>query len=57
MCNFVFLNGFYSKYMCVLPVCIWWIPEEGVRVFETRVTDGCELSSGCWESNPDPVEE
>lgn len=24
---------------------------------ETRVSDGCEFSSGCWELNLDPLQE
>ena len=26
-------------------------PEEGIRIPETRVTDGCEPPCGCWELN------
>lgn len=30
---------------------------EGVRVPGGRVTGSCQLSWGCWESNPDPLEQ
>jgi hypothetical protein len=33
--------------------CCPWRPEEGVGSPAARVTDSC----GCWESNPDPLEE
>jgi hypothetical protein len=29
-----------------------WRPEEGIKPFETGVTDSC----GCWELNPGPLE-
>ena len=29
----------------------------GHQVPRTGVTDGCELSFGCWGLNPDPPEE
>ena len=29
----------------------------GVRTPGTGVTDSCELSCGCWELNPGPLEE
>jgi hypothetical protein len=42
--------------MCagVLPACIMC---EGSRSPGTGVTDSCELSCGCWELNPDSLEE
>jgi hypothetical protein len=42
-----------------ISVCVWypWSPEEGHRVSGTRVTVGCELPCGCWDSNPGPLEE
>jgi hypothetical protein len=52
--------------MCVLPtrmyvqhVCAWypWRLEEGVRSPGTGVKDACETPHGCWESNPDPLQE
>jgi hypothetical protein len=30
---------------------------EGVRFPSTGVTDSCESPCGCWELNPDPLEE
>lgn len=33
-------------------MCTWcWRSEEGVISSGTRITDGCETLSGCWESN------
>lgn len=34
-----------------------WRPKEDVRSPGTGVTDSHEPSWGCWESNPDPLEE
>jgi hypothetical protein len=31
--------------------------EESTAFSETGVTDGCELSSTCWELNPGPLQE
>jgi len=40
-------------HMCLVP----WRPEEGVTHSGTGVTDGSELSRGCWEWNLGPLEE
>jgi hypothetical protein len=32
-------------------------PKEGLRSPGTEVTDSCEPPCGCWELNPDPLEE
>jgi hypothetical protein len=49
---------------CLLFACVYaWdmlrYPNSrgGIRFPGTGVTDGCELSFGCWESNLDPLEE
>ena len=41
--------------MCMQVQCLQR-PEEGVRFLGAEVTDGCELTYGCWDSNPSPVE-
>lgn len=49
--------------MAVLPACMHHThaclqrPEVGVRCPETGVTDGFELSVGCWELNLGSLEE
>lgn len=58
---------FYPVYLfftCVLPACMCASvprlrrPEEGGRSPGlVGVTEGCELSSRCWESNPYRLEE
>jgi hypothetical protein len=50
---------FYCIYMDIYifinvsPVCAWCpeMPEEGFGCPGTGITDGCELSCGCWELN------
>jgi hypothetical protein len=51
--------------MGVLPACIsechlhtWspWRPEKSIKSPELELTDGCELSCGCWEANLSPLE-
>jgi len=37
-------------YVCVPHVCL--VPREVIGSSGIRVTDGCELSCGCWEQNP-----
>lgn len=37
--------------MCITYVQCRWRSEKGVRAPGTRVTDGCEKRSGCWESD------
>jgi hypothetical protein len=32
-------------------------PEEVTECPGTKVTDGCELPGGCWQSNPGPLQE
>lgn len=34
-----------------------WKLAEAVRSPRTGVTDGCESQLGCWELNPDPLQE
>lgn len=34
--------------------CLWW-RREFVKSFGPGVTDGWELSCGCWELSPDPL--
>lgn len=46
----VSVAGMSVHYVCT-------VPEEGIRHFETVVTDGCKLLCGCWETEPDPLEE
>lgn len=45
--------------MYVYRVCAWYLKKSGenVRAAEATVTDGCELVYGCWEKNPQPLEE
>ena len=45
-------------YMSVHSMCAWGRqePEKGVGSLGSRVTAGCELSCGCWESNLGPLE-
>lgn len=38
---------------CLVPLGV----QRGHRFPGTRVTDGCEPPCGCWELNPDPLEE
>lgn len=34
-----------------------WRPEEGTGCPGTGVMDSCEPLCGCWESNPDPLQQ
>lgn len=45
-----------SPCTAVYQVHAWcpWKPKE-VKSLGIRVTDGCELLSGCWKQNPDPL--
>lgn len=40
-------------------VCTWCLrmPEEGVTLLKTGITDVCEQPCGCWKSNSSPLEE
>lgn len=58
---FSFLNLFYLYCVClnihlctILKPDAQWMPKEGIRSFETRVTDSCEhvVTCECWEWNP-----
>lgn len=49
-----------TAYMSAPHVCL--VPAEvrggvGVRSLRTGVIDGCEPLGGCWESNPDSLQE
>lgn len=37
--------------------CLVCIPEEGMRSHETTLIDSWELPCGCWECNPELLEE
>ena len=39
-------------------VCAWylWRSEEDIRYPGARVMYYCEMSCGCWESNPGPLQ-
>lgn len=43
--------------MCAPRVCkCWWRPEGSVRSYGAEVTGVYELSCGCWEANPVPLQ-
>lgn len=45
-------------YVCVLCACL--VPKEArgrIGSPGTEITEGCELLCGCWELNPDSLEE
>lgn len=44
--------------MSVQHVCAWCLQRpKGIISPRTRITDGCKLPRGCWDPNPNPVEE
>lgn len=52
--QFVRSSGYLPEHVSVHYVCN--VPaEEGVGFPETRVTDSCEIPSGCWQFNPGPL--
>ena len=44
-------------FSCALVFCLYACLCEAVRSTRSGVTDSCELSCGCWELNPGPLEE
>lgn len=54
ICLGAFLACVYEYHMCAL--CCQR-SEKGIWSFGTWVVDGCDLSCGCWESNPGNLEE
>ena len=46
----------FAYVICVPHEYSAW-PEEGTGPPGTRVTEGCELTYGCWEWNSGPLEE
>lgn len=62
------VRGVKDVYFMCLGVCLHvcmsifctlcsWKSEDGGKSPAARVTDGCELSCGCWELNPDHPQE
>lgn len=45
------------KYAYYVHVWCPWKVEEDMGSTGTRLTDGCEPLSGCWELNPGPLQE
>lgn len=48
---------FLNFILCTLVFCLHSCLCEGVGSPEAVSTDSCELSCGCWELNPGPLEE
>lgn len=42
--------------VCHLHTRCPWRPEKSIKSQEMELTDGCELSRGCWDSNLGPLE-
>ena len=55
----MYVLGFLKNYLIFIfhVFCLYVCLCEGVRSSGARVTDRCELSCGCWELNPGPLEE
>lgn len=49
----------FCLHVCLYTMCLQCPqrPGEGVRFPETRITDGCEPTCWCWESNLDHLEQ
>jgi hypothetical protein len=50
-------NRLFVCLFCALVFCLRVCLYEGVRSPGTGIVDSCELSCGCWELNPGPLEE
>ena len=53
---FIF-NSFYFYFICALLSCLYACLCGSSRSPGTGVIDSCEVPCGCWELNPDPLEE
>lgn len=55
---FYVLEGFAWTFVCLCTICVQslWMPEEGTKSLESRVTESCELPSGCLQSSTGPIE-
>lgn len=55
---FYVLEDFAWTFVCLCTICVQslWMPEEGTKSFESRVTESCELPCGCLQSSTGPIE-
>lgn len=45
-----------SVCLCTMSVQSLWMPEEGTKSLESRVTESCELPCGCLQLSTGPIE-
>lgn len=55
---FYVLEGFAWTFVCLCTICVQslWMPEEGTKSLESRVTESCELPCRCLQLSTGPIE-